>query len=578
MAQPQQQPQQPQQAQQQAQQQAPETKLLWNPENVKDVAESVGISVLNDDALRVLTQDVEYRIGQVTVEALRFMRAARRTTLAVGDVSQALKVLDVEPLYGYDSTRPLRYGEASLGPGQPLFYIEDEEVDFEKLINAPLPKVPRDMSFTGTFIPRSRDSATLPPRAGANQKALRLAASQEFHQKCLWRCRRGWCRIRDPVRSPIDKPVRAGLVVGSMTWGRAAVEAAVEDPVESVRNPCIVRWLTSRDPAHWLAIEGVQPSIPQNPTTAESRSQELLPKGPGANPAMAALAGNDNISFRPTVKHIISKELVLYFEKVQTALLDDNPDEEVVRLRQAALASVRSDPGLHQLIPYFVNFVSNQVTHRLDDTFVLRRVMELTEALIGNANLFLDPYANSIAAPVLTCLLGRKLGSDDTRNEQYELREFSASLLGKLATRYAASNHLLRPKLVRTCLKFFLDPDRPPATHFGAITGLAAAGGPEAVRVLVLKCLRTYSDEILQRLRDKGGDNLEFEMLAGGIVKAILTLAGEERDAMNGVNGAVADGKTAELVEFLGPILGERIKRIGNHKLVDEILDARNIQ
>lgn len=126
-----------------------EHRLLWNPENVKDVAESVGIGVLNEEALKVLQQDVEYRLGQVIIESLRFMRQAGRTILTIQDVSQALKVLDVEPLYGYDSTRPLRYGEASLGPGQPLFYIEDEEVDFEKLINAPLPKVPRDATFTG---------------------------------------------------------------------------------------------------------------------------------------------------------------------------------------------------------------------------------------------------------------------------------------------------------------------------------------------------------------------------------------------------------------------------------------------
>lgn len=130
--------------------QADVPRLLWNPENVRDVAESVGIGQLSDEAQRSLSQDVEYRMGQVIVEALRFMRAANRTTLTVQDVSQALRVLDVEPLYGYDSTRPLRYGEASLGPGQPLFFIEDEEVDFEKLINAPLPKVPRDTSFTGT--------------------------------------------------------------------------------------------------------------------------------------------------------------------------------------------------------------------------------------------------------------------------------------------------------------------------------------------------------------------------------------------------------------------------------------------
>ena len=128
---------------------ASDPKLVWNPDNVRDVAESVGISSLNEEAVRALSQEVEYRVGQVIVEAMRFMHQGKRTVLGTQDISQALRVLDVEPLYGYESTRPLRFGEASLGPGQPLFYVEDEEIDFEKLINAPLPKVPRDMSFTG---------------------------------------------------------------------------------------------------------------------------------------------------------------------------------------------------------------------------------------------------------------------------------------------------------------------------------------------------------------------------------------------------------------------------------------------
>lgn len=124
-------------------------KLVWNPDNVRDVAESVGINSLNDEAVRALSQEAEYRIGQVIQEAMRFMHQGKRTVLGTQDIAQALRILDVEPLFGYESTRPLRFGEASLGPGQPLFYIEDEEMDFEKLINAPLPKVPRDMSFTG---------------------------------------------------------------------------------------------------------------------------------------------------------------------------------------------------------------------------------------------------------------------------------------------------------------------------------------------------------------------------------------------------------------------------------------------
>ncbi|KAK3402559.1 hypothetical protein B0T20DRAFT_2499 [Sordaria brevicollis] len=459
-------------------------KLLWNPENVKDVAESIGIN-LTEEPLRVLTQDVEYRIGQVVVEALRFMRAANRTTLTVQDVSQALRVLDVEPLYGYDSTRPLRYGEASIGPGQPLFYIEDEEVDFEKVINAPLPKVPRDMSFT----------------------------------------------------------------------------------------------------AHWLAIDGVQPSIPQNPTTAETSSKDLLPKGPGANPAVAALAGNDNVAFRPAVKHVISKELILYFDKVQAAIMDDDPDEEKTRLRSAALDSVRSDPGLHQLVPYFVSFINNQVTHRLDDLFVLRQMMELTGAILENPSIFLDPYASSLAAPVLTCLMARKLGGSestlegtDALKDQYRLREVAASLLGTIARKYSKTNALLRPKLTRTCLKFFLDPSKSPAVLYGAISGLAAAGGPEAVRILVLPNLKMFDEGILTPLREKGeASHFEYEALVGGIMKAIETLVeGITLPTVSDVDELEREGQL--VIEFLGRTIGERVARLGNQHLNRGILEVRHLE
>ena len=265
---------------------------VWNPENVKDVAESIGITSLSDDVLQGLTSDIEFRLSQVLEEALKFLRHSKRSVLSTQDIAQALRTLEVEPLYGYESTRPLRFGEASIGPGQPLFYVEDEEVDFEKLINAPLPKVPREISFT----------------------------------------------------------------------------------------------------AHWLAVEGVQPSIPQNPSTAESRNQELVPKGSNANPTQAAMSGSDNVTVKPLVKHVLSKELQLYFERVCSALLDESNND----YRVAALASIASDPGLHQLVPYFVQFIAEKVTHSLKSRFVLEQMLELTHAMLDNKTLNVDPYVSRL--------------------------------------------------------------------------------------------------------------------------------------------------------------------------------------
>lgn len=280
---------------------------VWNPDNIKDVAESLGITSLSDEVLQGLSSDIEYRISQVLEEALKFMRHSKRSILSTQDIAQALRVLDIEPLYGYESTRPLRFGEASIGPGQPLYYVEDEEVDFEKLINAPLPKVPREISFTGMY------------------------------------------------------------------------------------NITIANIVSHIEAAHWLAVEGVQPSIPQNPTTADSRNQEMAPKGPGANSNLAAMSGNDNVSVKPLVKHILSKELQLYFEKICSALLDETNTEYQV----AALASIRSDPGLHQLVPYFVQFIAEKITHNLRSLFMLTQMMQLTTAMLDNKNLYVDPYVCS---------------------------------------------------------------------------------------------------------------------------------------------------------------------------------------
>ncbi|KAJ5894568.1 Transcription initiation factor TFIID complex 60 kDa subunit [Penicillium taxi] len=442
---------------------------VWNPDNIRDVAESLGITNLSHDVIENLCRDVEYRVAQVLEEGLKELRKAKRTMLTTQDISIALRHLDVEPLYGYESLRPLRFGEASLGPGQPLFYVEDEEVDFEKLINAPLPKVPREVSFTG----------------------------------------------------------------------------------------------------HWLAVEGVQPSIPQNPTSADSRNLELVSKGPNVNSTLAAMSGTGDVAVKPLVKHVLSKELQLYFEKVCSAFLDETSEE----YRISGYSSLREDHGLHQLVPYFVQFIAEKVTHNLKDIFVLTQVMHMAEALVQNQSLYVDPYIASLVPAILTCLVGRQLGATADQVEQFTLRDLAASLLGFISKKYSHASHTLRPRLVRSCLKSFLDPSKPFSAHYGAIIGIQAIGGSEVVRVLVIPNLSDYSKLLSEGIEDSAR-RPAAERVLNALIAVLASLRDSKVSLANGYPSVVTEALRSRLAEKVGDFIAGRIAEANEVQLAHLLVDS----
>lgn len=339
--------------------------------------------------------------------------------------------------------------------------------------------------------------------------------------------------------------------------------------------------------AHWLAVEGVQPSIPQNPTTAEARASELVPKGTGANPTLAALSGNDNVVYKPSVKHILSKELILFFDKIKSAILDEDDDDEVLLLRKTALESVRADPGLHQLVPYFITFIAEKVTHGLNSLFILQQMMELASALTSNPTLFLDPYITYLMPAVLTCLIGRHLGTSPATTsdvhflqQQYTLRRFSATLLASLAEKYTSSCRELRARTVRTCLECWLTPTRSLPEHYGAMLGIVACGGREAVRITVLPNVKLYETVLQQaeeRIQERGGAGREeLQMMVVALLQAIGQLVGGDLVVKDESGMQLDDLTSAEqlVVAKLGRIIGERIVAAKNSALNEIILQT----
>lgn len=266
---------------------------------------------------------------------------------------------------------------------------------------------------------------------------------------------------------------------------------------------------------------------------------------------------------------------MLFFDKIKSAILDDNQDQEVIMLRQSALESVRSDPGLHQLVPYLVQFVSEKVTHSLHNLFVLQQMMELTHAMIENKSLFVDPYVANLVPPILTCIIGRNLGGDGSVNlaDQYQLRDLAVSLIGHITKKFSASSAELQARLARTFLKNFLDPSKSLDVHYGSISGLTTIGGPTAIASLVLPNLKAYEYVIVKAQSEAGPNDDRVQMLIAAILKAIMTLADAPSETTNGTNGNAAEGQLIE--EYLGTVIGSRVAAVGSHKLNEAVLKSR---
>ena len=81
----------------------------------------------------------------------------------------------------------------------------------------------------------------------------------------------------------------------------------------------------------------------------------------------------------------------MYFERITEAVLSE--DE---RLRSQAYESLRMDPGLHQLLPYFVQHIHKKITQNHKDLDILSAMLSMAHSLLNNKHLFVEPYVSSL--------------------------------------------------------------------------------------------------------------------------------------------------------------------------------------
>ncbi|XP_065016757.1 transcription initiation factor TFIID subunit 6-like [Musa acuminata AAA Group] len=382
-------------------------------ETIAVIAQSIGIANLSSDVALALAPDVEYRLREIMQEAIKCMRHSKRTVLTAEDVNSALSLRNVEPIYGFASGDPLRFKRA-VGH-KDLFYIDDRDVDFKEVIDAPLPKAPLDTAVV----------------------------------------------------------------------------------------------------AHWLAIEGVQPAIPENA------------------PVEAIVAPSENkrsenskedgllVDLKLPVKHVLSRELQLYFDKI-TELTVTRPESILCK---EALVSLAVDSGIHPLVPYFSYFIADEVARSLNDLPILFALMRVVRSLLQNPHIHIEPYLHQLMPSIITCVVAKRLGSKITDNH-WELRDFSANLAASVCKRYGHVYHNLQSRLTKTLINAFLDPSKALTQHYGAIQGLAALG-TSVVRLLVLPNLEPYLQLLHPEMQLEKQKNEMKRKEAWRVYGALLRAAGK---------------------------------------------------
>ncbi|KAG2232125.1 hypothetical protein INT48_008867 [Thamnidium elegans] len=331
--------------------------------------------------------------------------------------------------------------------------------------------------------------------------------------------------------------------------------------------------------AHWLAIEGIQPAIPQNPTPSDAKA-ELLSKRSKSHTSSNGIT-TDQVNVKPLVKHVLSKELQMYFERITEAVLSE--DE---RLQSQAFESLRLDPGLHQLLPYFVQHIHKKVAQNHKNLDVLEAMLSMAHSLLNNKHLFVEPYLHQLIPPIISCLVGRVICENPQQQDHWATRNRAASLIATICHQYGKAYHTLQPRITKTLLRAFLDPARPLTTQYGAIIGLDKIG-PEVTRVLVAPNIKFYSENCLKSaLESPNAVRVqEAERCKNALVTVLdhiaeqncLSLAPKKsEDDMDEDDLAPSEQDKTQLIEFVGEIIGKAYleKEVRKDRVKSLILSA----
>lgn len=254
-------------------------------------------------------------------------------------------------------------------------------------------------------------------------------------------------------------------------------EATLEPPTEVAAH------------RHWLAVDGVQPEIPENPDPAQ-RTETTA----GGAAAAAATDGTGLEVHRLQAK-MLSEELQLYYTRVHLALERGNATPETADQQEIVLQSLARDTGLQELVPFLVRYIQAEIHRRIGNVEHCRTLVRAATAMLRNPHLHLELHMHELVPALFSCVVAKRLPGN-----HWALRRDAAMALLTTCQVFGKDYANLQAKILQPLCNA-LAPERGLASRYGGLAGITLFG-PKAIDAYLLDTILAYWEtwEQLQKM------------------------------------------------------------------------------
>lgn len=287
---------------------------------------------------------------------------------------------------------------------------------------------------------------------------------------------------------------------------------------------------------HWLAVEGVQPMIPENIPPVSFQEQKNLNVAstlPSEKETVVqakavrldrkrkkeedlAVANGDWTKLKPLQSHGLSMEQQIYYRELCDASVGLSDSK-----RQEATTSLSTDPGLYQLMPHLVNFIVEGIKCNLAQQKLLnlKNLLRMARSLLDNETVTLDRFLHELIPSVLSCVINRRICSRPESEDHWGVRELGAKIIANICSKYSNSVNNIQARITRKLTLCLTTNSSGLAMHYGAVATLAELG-PELIRTCVIPKLKEEGEFI--RAVQGITSNKMSEQIAANKLQAIL--------------------------------------------------------